>query len=134
MKRQARNPTRAPAAGRPPAPSSLLLQPVALACLLAGAPLWAQAQTGAAAATGSSLSTSATALDAVVVTGARAEREVGDVPQRIDVIEGAALDATQAQDIRELVRDLPNVEVRRAPQRFGAVLGATGREIGRAHV
>ena len=128
MKRQARNPTRAPAAGRPPAPSSLLLQPVALACLLAGAPLWAQAQTGAAAATGSSLSTSATALDAVVVTGARAEREVGDVPQRIDVIEGAALDATQAQDIRELVRDLPNVEVRRAPQRFGAVLGATGRD------
>jgi len=128
VKRQVRHPSFAPAARRSPAPSSFMLQPVALACLLAGAPLWAHAQAGAAPATGSPVSSSATALDTVVVTGARAERELGDVPQRIDVIEGAALDATQAQDIRELVRDLPNVEVRRAPQRFGAVLGATGRD------
>ena len=117
------------------------MHPIALACLLGSGLAYAQsapsARTGTASpATGSSAaaapttggSTSTAQLDAVVVTGARAERELGDVPQRIDVLQGAALDPTQAQDIRELVRDLPNVEVRRAPQRFGAVLGATGRD------
>ena len=102
--------------------SSFLLHPIALACLLSSSLVYAQSATsvGSGAATAQ--------LDAVVVSGARAEREVGDVPQRIDVLQGTALDPTQAQDIRELVRDLPNVEVRRAPQRFGAVLGATGRD------
>lgn len=122
-------------------PASFLLHPIALACLLGSGLACAQsapsAHTGTASpATGSSAAaaptigggTTTAQLDAVVVTGARAEREVGDVPQRIDVLQGAALDPTQAQDIRELVRDLPNVEVRRAPQRFGAVLGSTGRD------
>ena len=122
-------------------PSSFLLHPIALACLLGSGLVWAQStpsartgatgpttSSGAAAAATTGGGTSTAKLDAVVVTGARAERELGDVPQRIDVLQGAALDPTQAQDIRELVRDLPNVEVRRAPQRFGAVFGATGRD------
>jgi len=121
-------------------PSSFLLRPIALACLLGSGLAWAQSTPGAhtsaaspaadssAAAPTTGGGTSTAKLDAVVVTGARAERELGDVPQRIDVLQGAALDPTQAQDIRELVRDLPNVEVRRAPQRFGAVLGSTGRD------
>lgn len=67
-------------------------------------------------------------LKPVVISGSRSERELEDVPARVDVIEGEALDPTRAQDIRELVRELPNVEVKRAPQRFGAVQGPTGRD------
>lgn len=96
-----------------------VLHPVALACaLLAAAP--AHAQTTSTASAGS--------LKPVVISGSRSERELDDVPARIDVIEGEALDPTRAQDIRELVRELPNVEVKRAPQRFGAVTGSTGRD------
>ena len=96
-----------------------VLHPVALACaLLAAAPAHAQTTTTA----------SAGSLKPVVISGSRSERELDDVPARIDVIEGEALDPTRAQDIRELVRELPNVEVKRAPQRFGAVTGSTGRD------
>ena len=103
-------------------PSSAL-HPVALACaLLAAAPVHAQTVPGSATqvAPGS--------LKPVVVSGSRSERELEEVPARIDLIEGEALDPTRAQDIRELVRELPNVEVKRAPQRFGAVSGSTGRD------
>ena len=104
-------------------PSSVL-HPVALACaLLAAAPALAQTTASGATATAS-----AGSLKPVVISGSRSERELGDVPARIDVIEGEALDPTRAQDIRELVRELPNVEVKRAPQRFGAVSGSTGRD------
>jgi len=74
------------------------------------------------------LAQSTPTLKKIVISGARGERDPLDVPARIDVIEGEALDPTRTQDIRELVRELPNVEVRRAPQRFGAVMGSTGRE------
>lgn len=67
-------------------------------------------------------------LSTVVVTGSRSERELQDIPATIDLIQGAALDPAKVQDIRDLVRDLPNVSVRRAPQRFGAVMGSTGRD------
>lgn len=92
---------------------------LALACLASlGAPL-AQAQTQQAD----------TRLREVVVTGARSERALEDVPARIDVIQGEDLDAAQVQDIRDLVRDLPNVSVKRAAQRFSAVSpGGTGRD------
>lgn len=67
-------------------------------------------------------------LKEVVVSGARSERALDEVPAVVDVIQGAALDAAQVQDIRDLVRELPNVSVKRAPQRFGAVVGGTGRD------
>jgi hemoglobin/transferrin/lactoferrin receptor protein len=67
-------------------------------------------------------------LSTVVVTGARSERTLEEVPAVIDVIEGEALDTAQVQDIRDLVRELPNVSVRRAPQRFGPAIGSTGRD------
>ncbi len=38
------------------------------------------------------------------------------------------LDGAQVQDIRDLARDLPKVSVKRAPQRFGAVIGSIGRD------
>lgn len=69
-----------------------------------------------------------TKMPTVVVTGARSERNIGDVPASIDVIEGEELDPAKVQDIRDLVRNLPNVNVKRAPQRFGSVMNSTGRD------
>jgi hemoglobin/transferrin/lactoferrin receptor protein len=74
----------------------------------------------------------ASTLREVVVSGSRSERAIEDVPASIDVITGDDLDPAQVQDIRDLVRDVPNVSVRRAPQRFSAVtgpqVGSNGRE------
>lgn len=67
-------------------------------------------------------------LPPVVVTGSRSERRPDEVPATIDLIQGEDLDPARVQDIRDLARDLPNVSVRRAPQRFGAVMGSTGRD------
>lgn len=67
-------------------------------------------------------------LGEVIVSGARSERALLDVPATVDVITAQDLDPAQVQDIRDLVRELPNVSVRRAPQRFGGVMGQTGRE------
>lgn len=60
-------------------------------------------------------------LKPVVVTGSRSEREVQDVPAAIDVLQGDDLEPAKVQDIRDLVRELPNVSVLRQPQRFSAV-------------
>jgi hemoglobin/transferrin/lactoferrin receptor protein len=66
-------------------------------------------------------------LKPVVVTGSRSERELQDVPAAIDLLEGDDLDRAKVQDIRDLVRELPNVSVLRQPQRFSAVnSGAVG--------
>ncbi len=64
----------------------------------------------------------------VVVSGSRSERAIEDVPASIDVITGEDLDPARVQDIRDLVREVPNMSVRRAPQRFGGVTGSTGRD------
>lgn len=103
------------------------LRPVALACALIASPTWAQ-QAAPAPSDSQPLAQGAGTLKPVVISGSRSEREPEDVPARVDVIEGEALDPTRAQDIRELVRELPNVEVKRAPQRFGAVQSPTGRD------
>jgi hemoglobin/transferrin/lactoferrin receptor protein len=69
-------------------------------------------------------------LAPVVVTGARSERAPDEVPATIDVLTGEALDPAQVQDIRDVARELPNVSVRRAAQRFSNAVspGGTGRE------
>ncbi|HEY9094808.1 MAG TPA: TonB-dependent receptor plug domain-containing protein, partial [Hydrogenophaga sp.] len=111
-----------PASSRPtpsrrhPFPHHLL----ALACLASLAPnlSWAQAEAGADTPT----------LPTVVVTGARSERALEDVPAVVDLIQGEDLDPAQVQDIRDLVRGLPNTSVKRAPTRFGGVVGSTGRD------
>lgn len=105
------------------------LGPVALACALLGGAALAQTGPSPTTAPGESDRVAAAgALKPVVISGSRSERDLQEVPARVDVIEGEALDPTRAQDIRELVRELPNVEVRRAPQRFGAVQSPTGRD------
>jgi hemoglobin/transferrin/lactoferrin receptor protein len=108
--------TRSTPSPRHPFPRHLL----ALACLASLTPSFAWAEAGAEGP--------APALPAVIVTGARSERALEDVPAVVDLIQGEALDAAQVQDIRDLVRELPNTSVKRAPTRFGGVVGSTGRD------
>ncbi|MGQ3227091.1 MAG: TonB-dependent receptor plug domain-containing protein, partial [Hydrogenophaga sp.] len=70
----------------------------------------------------------ASTMREVVVSGSRSERAIEDVPASIDVITGEDFDPARVQDIRDLVREVPNMSVRRAPQRFGGVTGSTGRD------
>ncbi len=94
------------------------------------------ALTGVAAAAGMTCAgpvlaqaeSTAPVLREVVVSGARSERALEDVPATVDVLAGDDLDAARVQDIRDLVRDLPNVSVKRAPVRFGGVTGNVGRD------
>ena len=67
-------------------------------------------------------------LREVIISGARSERALEDVPAVVDVLAGDDLDAARVQEIRDLVRDLPNVSVKRAPVRFGGVTGNVGRD------
>ena len=68
-------------------------------------------------------------LKEVVVSGSRSERERDEVPARVDVLSGDDMDPASVQDIRDLARELPNISVKRAAQRFSAVSpGSTGRD------
>lgn len=68
------------------------------------------------------------ALSEVVVSGSRTEQNRDDLPASVDVIDSQQLEQGQVQDIRDAVRDIPNVSVRRAPARFGLASGNTGRD------
>jgi hemoglobin/transferrin/lactoferrin receptor protein len=109
--------------GLRPLPSSL--HPVAYACLcvvlLGTTPAWAEVANASSAAAVASLQT-------VVVSGARSERVLEDVPASIDVLTADDLDAAKVQDIRDVVRELPNVSVKRSPQRFNLALSSGGRD------
>ncbi|MCU0957915.1 MAG: TonB-dependent receptor plug domain-containing protein [Hydrogenophaga sp.] len=96
---------------------------IAVAC---AAPVWAQ--DSAAPASDRVATGPIPSLPLVVVTGARSEREPSDVPANIDLLQGEDLDPALVQDIRDLVQALPNVTVKRAPMRFGGVVGSTGRD------
>lgn len=67
-------------------------------------------------------------LSEVVVSGSRTEQNRDDLPASVEVIDGRQLEEGQVQDIRDAVKDLPNVSVRRAPARFGLASGNTGRD------
>lgn len=70
------------------------------------------------------------ALQSVVVSGSRSEQRRDELPLSMDVLTAADLEEGQIGDIRDLARDLPNVEVRRAPARFTitGVGNSTGRD------
>ena len=71
-----------------------------------------------------------TSLNQVVVSGARSEQLRDDLPMSIDVLTDSDLLDKQVGNIKDLVKDYPNVSVKRAPARF-TVTGAgnsTGRE------
>ncbi len=63
----------------------------------------------------------------IVVSATRIPVEIEEVPATVTVITDEDIADTLATDIQELVRYEPGVSVRRAPARFGAALGVTGR-------
>jgi hemoglobin/transferrin/lactoferrin receptor protein len=67
-------------------------------------------------------------LKEVVVSGSRSEQDKDDVPATIEVIGSDALESRQVGDIRDLVRDIPNMSVQRSPARFTAAASNTGRD------
>ncbi|WP_296925991.1 TonB-dependent receptor plug domain-containing protein [Polaromonas sp.] len=67
-------------------------------------------------------------LKEVVISGSRHEQSPDAIAQTIDVINAADIEQGQIRDIRDAVRNIPNVSVRRAPARFGLAQGDTGRE------
>ncbi|WP_417612713.1 TonB-dependent hemoglobin/transferrin/lactoferrin family receptor [Parasphingorhabdus sp.] len=63
----------------------------------------------------------------ITVTATRAPVEVVDAPATVTVIDQEQIADEMATDVRDIVRFEPGVTVRRAPARFGAALGTTGR-------
>jgi hemoglobin/transferrin/lactoferrin receptor protein len=70
----------------------------------------------------------AVTLKEVVVSGSRREQSVDDLPMTLDVLDSADIEQGQIRDIRDAVKNIPNVSVRRAPARFALAQGDTGRE------
>lgn len=70
----------------------------------------------------------AAALGEVVVSGSRSEQKKDDLAASVEVIDRDTIESQQINDIRDAVRDLPNVSVKRAPARFGLASGNTGRD------
>lgn len=66
--------------------------------------------------------------DQVTVTATRVEQRVDEVPATVSVISEKAIEDELVTDIKDLVRFEPGVSVRSSTQRFGAALGATGRD------
>lgn len=79
-------------------------------------------------ATTSAWSQQVAALGEVVVSGSRSEQAKDDLPLSIEVINRDDIESKQIHDIRDAVRDLPNVSVKRSPARFGLAQGNTGRD------
>ncbi len=63
----------------------------------------------------------------ITVTATRAPVDVSDAPATVTVIDSEQIADELATDVRDIVRFEPGVSVRRAPARFGAALGTTGR-------
>ncbi len=63
----------------------------------------------------------------ITVTATRTAIDVADAPATVTVIDQEQIADEMATDVRDIVRFEPGVSVRRAPARFGAALGTTGR-------
>lgn len=88
---------------------------VSLACLCAGS-VWGDS--------------AVPQLNQVVVSGARREQMRDDLPLSMDVVSAADLEERQIGDIKDMVKDLPNVSVRHAPARYSVtgVANPVGRD------
>ena len=66
----------------------------------------------------------------VVISGARYEQFIENLPLSMDVISRDQLDSGNIADIHDLAKNLPNISVKRAPARFTVtgVGNATGRD------
>ena len=92
--------------------------PLALTLMLAAAPAQAQDDDGLYWMN---------QLDKISVVATRTPVKVEDAPATVTVITSRQIADQMVTDIKDLVRFEPGVSVRRAPSRFGAALGATGR-------
>lgn len=63
----------------------------------------------------------------ITVTATRTAVEIADAPATVTVIDQEQIADEMATDVRDIVRFEPGVSVRRAPARFSAALGTTGR-------
>lgn len=72
----------------------------------------------------------ANTLSEVLVSGSRHEQLSDDLPLSIDVVDARTLQDTQSRNLREAVRSLPNVSVKRSPARFavGGTTASAGRD------
>ena len=64
----------------------------------------------------------------ITVSATRVPQKIDEVPATVSVITDRQIADQLASDIKDLVRFEPGVSVRRAPTRFGAASGATGRD------
>lgn len=64
----------------------------------------------------------------VTVSATRIAQRIDEVPATVSVITDRQIADQLAADIKDLVRFEPGVSVRRAPSRFGAAMGSTGRD------
>ena len=64
----------------------------------------------------------------ITVTATRTPLTLLEAPVTVTVFDQEEIQAKLMEDIRDLVRFEPGVSVRRAPARFGAALGSTGRD------
>jgi len=103
-------------------------QPAALllALTLASSPM-AHAQPGTAMQTRPAPAAIPVAPE-ITVSATRERREVDETTSTVTVITAEDIEARFVRDIRDLVRNEPGVSVRRAPARFGAAFGSTGRD------
>lgn len=69
-------------------------------------------------------------LDApvITVTATRIPTDVANVPATVSIITGEQIENNLMEDIKDLVRFEPGIEVRTQPSRPGAALGSTGRD------
>ncbi|PXA98977.1 TonB-dependent hemoglobin/transferrin/lactoferrin family receptor [Nostoc sp. 3335mG] len=93
-----------------------LLAGAGIVALAAAPPSAAQAQDVASVETGQ-----------ITVTATRIPVATQDAPATVSVIDERQIADDLATDIKDLVRFEPGVSVTRAPTRFGAALGVTGR-------
>jgi hemoglobin/transferrin/lactoferrin receptor protein len=95
--------------------------PLAFAAFVLAGP--ARAETSAAAELAE-----AEAAPAITVTATRAPARTDEVPAIVTVYDAEKMADQLVQDVRDLVRFEPGITVRRAPARFGAAFGSTGRD------
>jgi hemoglobin/transferrin/lactoferrin receptor protein len=65
--------------------------------------------------------------DTITVTATRKPQPATEVPATVTVFDADKIADQLASDIRDVIRFEPGVSVRRAPSRFGAAFGSTGR-------
>ncbi|MGH6781681.1 MAG: TonB-dependent receptor plug domain-containing protein, partial [Sphingomonadaceae bacterium] len=68
------------------------------------------------------------ARNTITVSATRIPTSILDVPATVSVIDDAKIADNLVADVKDLVRYEPGVSVRRAPTRFGAAQGSTGRD------